>query len=193
MAVKTTVDQVTMADWEAALEPRSVTHRAERSSAEVGYVWGLLRILLGWIFLWAFVDKLFGLGFATKAEAAWLNGGSPTYGYLTFATKGPLTVLFQGLAGNPVVDWVFMLGLLGVGAALTLGIGVRIASLSGATMLLLMYAATAILPENNPLVDDHIIYAVALAGLALAHSGRYLGLGGWWRRTALVSRYQFLE
>lgn len=193
MAVKTTVDRVTMADWEAALEPRAVTRRAERPSAAIGYVWGLLRILLGWTFLWAFVDKVFGLGFATASEDAWINGGSPTFGYLTFATKGPLAEVFQGLAGNPVVDWVFMLGLLGVGVALTLGIGVRIASLSGATMLLLMYAATAIVPEHNPFLDEHIIYAVVLAGLALAHSGQYLGLGGWWRRTALVSRYQILE
>ena len=30
--------------------------------------------------------------------AAWLNGGSPTEGVLTYATKGPLAGFFQGLA-----------------------------------------------------------------------------------------------
>ncbi|HLV72357.1 MAG TPA: hypothetical protein VKY91_06180, partial [Vulgatibacteraceae bacterium] len=31
------------------------------------YVWAAARLALGWIFAWAFVDKLFGLGFATPA------------------------------------------------------------------------------------------------------------------------------
>ena len=34
------------------------------------YVWGALRIGVGWIFLWGFLDKLFGLGFATARENA---------------------------------------------------------------------------------------------------------------------------
>ncbi len=70
----------------------------------------LLRIGLGWIFLWGFIDKLFGLGFATKAEDAWLLGGSPTFGFLNFGTKGPFMELYKSLAGNAVVDWLFMLG-----------------------------------------------------------------------------------
>ena len=37
-----------------------------------------LRIVLGFTFLWAFVDKLFGLGYATPSERSWINGGSPT-------------------------------------------------------------------------------------------------------------------
>ncbi len=28
------------------------------------------RVSLGWYFMWAFVDKMFGLGFATTAERA---------------------------------------------------------------------------------------------------------------------------
>ena len=73
-----------------------------------GYIWGILRIGMGWIFLWAFFDKLFGLGFATKAEGAWVNGGSPTFGFLNFASKGPLAEIYQSMAGNAVVDWLFM-------------------------------------------------------------------------------------
>ena len=44
------------------------------------------RILMGFYFLWAFIDKTFGLGFATPAERAWVGGGSPTTGFLTNAT-----------------------------------------------------------------------------------------------------------
>jgi thiosulfate dehydrogenase [quinone] large subunit len=42
------------------------------------YVLAGLRLALGWIFLWAVIDKLFGLGFATPAKNAWIDGGSPT-------------------------------------------------------------------------------------------------------------------
>ena len=68
-----------------------------------------LRTALGWTFLWAFLDKTFALGFATgRAEdgtidflgdAAWISGGSPTAGFLTFATGGPFAGFFQSFAG----------------------------------------------------------------------------------------------
>ena len=92
---------------------------------------------MGWIFLWAFVDKLLGLGFATAPEKSWLAGGSPTTGFLKFAAKGPFVEIFHAMAGNPIVDWLFMLGLLLIGLALLLGIGVRIAGYSGALYALL--------------------------------------------------------
>lgn len=80
------------------------------------------------MFLSAFVDKTFGLGFATAAEDAWINGGSPTFGFLNFATEGKLFHdFFAGLAG-PVADWLFMAGLFGIGLALILGVGMRIAA-----------------------------------------------------------------
>ena len=66
-----------------------------------GKVWGTLRIAIGSIFLWSFLDKAFSLGFSTGRNAetgaialfgpdAWINGGSPTDGFLQFGlhTKG---------------------------------------------------------------------------------------------------------
>ncbi len=32
------------------------------------YIWGALRIAMGWIFLWSFLDKLFGFGFSTSPD-----------------------------------------------------------------------------------------------------------------------------
>ena len=60
-------------------------------------------------------------------------------------------------------------------------------------MLALMYTAGFILPEHNPFLEEHIIYAVIMAGLILARSGRPLGLGGLWANTKLVRRYPILE
>jgi len=48
-------------------------------------------------------------------------------------------------------------------------------------------------PENNPILDDHIIYALVLIGLALVKAGDTLGLGAMWERTALVRRFPILK
>jgi hypothetical protein len=50
---------------------RIITKRATKFLA-------ILRVLLGVEFLWAFLDKTFGLGYATPAARAWIHGGSPT-------------------------------------------------------------------------------------------------------------------
>lgn len=156
------------------------------------YIWGVLRILLGWIFLWPFLDKVWGLGFATEAGKGWVDGASPTTGFLSFATKGPFAEVFKGLAGSPAVDWLFMIGLLLIGLALMLGIGVKVASYAGALLLVFMYLA-AIPPEHNPVIDDHIIYAVALLGLAAVNAGDHLGFGRRWGNTSLVQKYPILK
>ncbi|GAA2216226.1 DoxX family membrane protein [Nonomuraea monospora] len=158
---------------------KPVTHtsvgKAERK-APVDYVWAAARISIGWVFLWAFLDKTFGFGFATPAAKAWINGGSPTTGFLKGTGENALGGFFSALAGQAWVDWLFMAGLAGVGLALVLGIGTRIAAGAGTAMLLLMWAAELPL-TTNPFMDDHIIYSIVLIGLALAGAGRTLGLG----------------
>jgi len=152
----------------------------------------VVRIAIGWVFLWAFLDKTFGLGFATESADAWVSGGSPTFGFLNFGTEGKTFHDFFASLSGPFADWLFMIGLLGIGLALILGIGMRIAAVSGAIMLLLMWAAELPL-ENNPFMDDHIVYALVLGVLAMAAAGRTWGLGRTWERLPLVQRYRFLE
>jgi thiosulfate dehydrogenase [quinone] large subunit len=157
-----------------------------------GYVTAALRISLGWVFLWAFLDKLFGLGHETASKAAWINGGSPTSGFLGHATTGPFADFYQNIAGQAWADWLFMIGLAGIGTALIAGIAMRIAAASGALLLVLMW--TAVLPpENNPFMDDHLIYALTLIALALANAGHVLGLGKAWERIPLVQKYSALR
>ncbi|MFC0551490.1 hypothetical protein ACFFHJ_11430 [Planotetraspora thailandica] len=169
--------------------PLTPTPRATRSA---GYVWAVARITIGWVFLWAFLDKLFGWGFATPADRAWVNGGSPTTGFLKGTSGHALGDLFSGLAGQAWVDWLFMAGLLGIGAALVLGAGMRIAAVTGGLLLLFMWAAELPL-ESNPFIDEHIVYAVVLAVLALTNAGDTLGIGGWWRNTGVVRRHPVLR
>lgn len=153
---------------------------------------GVLRIFMGWIMLWTFLDKLFGLGFATESGKSWLDGTSPTAGFLEFGTKGPLAGVFQSLAGVAAIDRLFMLGLLLIGLALILGIGVKIAGYSGAVLMLLIFLAF-MPPEHNPILDEHIIYLVVFKFLALSKSGNHLGLGKAWSKVGLVQKYPILQ
>ena len=172
--------------------PEMQVHVEHRPRAD-RYVWGVLRVMMGWIFFWPFLDKLFGLGFATEKGAGWIDGGSPTEGFLKFATKGPFKDLFEPLAGNGLVDAVFMIGLLGIGLALLFGVGVRIGAAVGALMLVLMYLAGFIWPEHNPFLDDHLVYGFILVGVYVTGAGHTLGLGDRWAKTRLVKRFRFLE
>lgn len=160
-------------------------HVVNERTSPLDYVLGATRLALGFTFLWPFLDKTFGLGHETASADAWVNGGSPTAGFLGHGTSGPFADFFQGMAGHAWADWGFMLGLLGIGVALILGVAMRLAASAGALLLVLMFAAT-LPPENNPILDDHIIYALTLGVLALAHAGRTLGFGKLWERQPLV-------
>ena len=169
-----------------------------------------LRIAFGFTFLWAFLDKTFALGFSTGAQfaedgsrtgvdfmaqdAAWLNGGSPTEGFLTFGVPAdnPFKDMWTNMAGQAWADWLFMIGLLGIGVTLLLGVGMRIGTAAGALMYAFMYLA--VLPlENNPVVDDHLIGVIVMVVLALGAAGTTWGLGHWWNRTGLVKKYPVLR
>lgn len=160
-------------------------------SATYQHAWlalAVTRIALGFIFLWAFLDKTFGWGFATPAARAWVNGGSPTSGFLK-GVEGPFASFFNGLSGNVLIDWLFMLGLLGIGVALILGVGLRIAAISGTAMLVMMWMA-AMPMTNNPVLDDHIIYALVL--WVIAFGRRELSLADWWLSKPAVKKQPWL-
>jgi len=145
-----------------------------------------LRLAIGFEFLWAFLDKTFGLGYSTAHAKAWIHGGSPTSGFLSHADAGPLHSMFHSMAGVAFVDWLFMLGLLGVGLALVLGVAIRPAALFGSVMLAFMYvavwapakiAAGQPTASTNPIIDDHIVSILGLIAVAalITRSAGYLG------------------
>jgi thiosulfate dehydrogenase [quinone] large subunit len=155
------------------------------------YMLAVTRIMIGLVFLWAFLDKLFGLQFSTAVDKAWIAGGSPTAGFLKMGVnpESPLAAAFNSLAGQAWVDWLFMAGLLGIGLALVLGIGLRIAAVSATALLLMMWAAEFPL-ENNPLIDEHLIYASVIITTALAR--REWSVVTWWINLGFVKRNKWL-
>lgn len=160
---------------------------------KIQYVLGLLRLTMGWIFLWAFVDKVFGLGFSTTPDKSWLAGVSPTSGFLKFAVHGPFAQFYQSISGVPLVDWLFMLGLLFVGVALISGVLTRLAGFAGIAMLFLMYTAVGMSPTTNPFIDEHIVYILVMIILISTNAGQFLGLGKWWTNTSFVQKCKLLK
>jgi thiosulfate dehydrogenase [quinone] large subunit len=166
-----------------------VTATSTRDTA-VRYLWAVTRLCMGWIFLWPFLDKMFGLGHGTTSANAWINGGNPTKGFLS-GSIGPFSGIYHSIAGVGWVNWLFMVGLIAIAVALLLGIVMRLACAAGALLLLLMWSAS-LPPEDDVFMDNHIIYALLLIGLALVGAGNTLGIGRWWGRTKLVQRFAWL-
>ncbi len=180
--------------------------KSKSGADKTPYIWAMLRVAIGLIFLWAFFDKFVGLGYstcrtvdpATKTESvkvlctkAVAKGGSPTAGYLKNSPKGPLKETYNNMAGNHLVDFLFMAGLGLVGLALVLGVGVKVAAVSGSLILLMMWSAV-LPPANHPVLDDHIVYALVLWGVMASNSTQVWGLGKWWARQDIVKKFPIL-
>ncbi|WP_027941819.1 DoxX family membrane protein [Amycolatopsis taiwanensis] len=179
---------------ETVVPPRGalITATAARLTA-------VLRIAIGFVFLWAFLDKTFGFGYTTPPARAWIHGGSPTAGFLRKVDVGPLAGAMRSWAGAPWADWLFMIGMAGVGVALLLGIGLRIAAVAGSAMMMLMWIAEwppakatqtgQATGSSNPIIDSHVIYALVLITLAALYAGNTWGLGRWWSRLIGKNRW----
>jgi thiosulfate dehydrogenase [quinone] large subunit len=184
-------------------DTRGLSSTREPSSTRDGrltrsgrYSLAALRLGTGFIFLWAFLDKTFGLGFSTPIERAWINGGAPSQGFLNSdAVVGPLKGFFAAIA-SPLTDVLFMAGMLGIGAAVMLGIGLRVSAVAGSVIMVFMYLAewpfAALTASNNPLVDYHIVYALALIAVAATYAGDTWGFGVPWRKLAIVRSQPWL-
>jgi thiosulfate dehydrogenase [quinone] large subunit len=162
----------------------------------------VLRISTGFVFLWAFFDKTFGWNYSTPSAKAWVNGGSPTKGFLSSVDVGPFQGFFHNIAGDGWTNWLFMLSLLGIGLALVLGIGMRIAAGAAFVLLAMMWFAEYPLAQHtsagkpsgstNPVTDYHFVYAVGAIVLALTYAGHTWGLGKWWASLPIVQKNRWL-
>ncbi len=135
----------------------------------------VLRVLVGWHFLYEGLSKLTSPSFTAA-------------GYLKQA-KGPLGEQFRWLATRPDLlanaDLITMWGLTIVGVCLMLGLFTRLASLAGIAFILMFYLAAppwigyfyAIPSEGSYLiVNKNLVEVAALAVIMLTGSGRFAGL-----------------
>ena len=82
--------------------------------------------------------------------------------------------------------------LLLIGLGLITGVMTRLAAVGGIAWMATFYLGTAIWPEHNPFLDDHLVYAIVLVGLILANAGRYYGLGKVWQQVEFVKDRRYL-
>ena len=125
----------------------------------------LLRLLMGWIFLWAGFDKAIN-GFTAE-------------GFLVHGTSGPLHGWFQDLGADAtalaVIDPLVVVGQIALGFALVFGVATRLALLFAAVMMFLFYLAQ-FPPEYDLFADYYIVYIAVFAMLGALGAGRVLGL-----------------
>jgi thiosulfate dehydrogenase [quinone] large subunit len=96
-----------------------------------------------------------------------------------------------------------MLGLLGIGVALTAGVALRLAAVAGTVMMALMWIAEwppaqhlsdgSPSMSTNPFAEYHLVYAVVMVVLAATAAGNTLGLGRFWAGLPLVRRSPWLR
>ena len=135
----------------------------------------VLRVLIGWHFLYEGLSKLTTPGWSAS-------------GYL-LQSRGPFAALFRGMAANPgvlgVVNQLNMWGLTAIGLGLILGCFTRLASASGLLVILLFYLCNppfagyfySIPTEGSYLVvNKNLVEAAALAVILTTGSGRAAGL-----------------
>ncbi|QQR54541.1 DoxX family membrane protein [Candidatus Peregrinibacteria bacterium] len=139
----------------------------------------LLRISLGWMYLYAGLTKLLDPTWTSHGYLEGAKGLSGFYNWL--ATPSVL----------PVVDFMNEWGLTLLGVSLILGIFVRLSGVLGALLMLLYYLALGFpYPNEHALiVDEHIIYIFALLYLAAIQAGRTWGLDEWCSRLPICKRF----
>jgi thiosulfate dehydrogenase (quinone) large subunit len=140
----------------------------------------LLRISLGWLFLYAGLSKL-------------MNANWSAAGYL--ANAQTFSGFYAWLASPTNIGWVNFLnewGLALVGVALLLGLATRFASFWGIVIMILYYIPVLNFPQvgdHGYIVDEHIIYAFALLILMTFSAGKYWGLDAMVRRVFGAKRW----
>ena len=125
----------------------------------------LLRLLMGWIFLWAGFDKA-------------INGFTAA-GFLQNATSGPFQEQFAAWGADStalaVIDPLVTYGQILMGLAIFAGAATRSALFFAGIMMGLFYIAQ-FPPEHDPLVDYYIVYIAVYLMLGSLGAGRILGL-----------------
>jgi thiosulfate dehydrogenase [quinone] large subunit len=144
----------------------------------------LLRLALGWMFLYSGLTKIMD---PSWSAAGLLTHASTFSGFYNWLAS-------PGLIGftNFVNEW----GQLLLGISLILGLFVRLSSVLGAALMILYYLPILKFPypnEHSFIVDEHIIYALALLVLATVSAGKIFGLASWCSKLPWCARHPRLQ
>jgi thiosulfate dehydrogenase (quinone) large subunit len=151
----------------------------------------LARVTVGWVFLYAGIEKVLG---AVPFTAT---------GFLKFGTIGttaekvadgtivnPTHAFWVDLAGNgtlmPIVNFMVMFGEVAIGAALIIGLATRFASVAGFLMMGLFWVA--VWDFSHGVVEYHSVLAIVTLALGIIGAGEFFGLDAIIDETPIVKR-----
>ncbi len=145
------------------------------------YLFTILRILIGWHFLYEGITKLITPGWTAK--------------YYLMGSKWIFADLFHWMASSPgmvkTVDLMNIWGLILIGLSLMIGLYVRWSSIAGAFLLFLYYIAYppvlgytfgSVTEGNYQWIDKNLIELVMLIVFASIPSAYFFGIDRWIKR-----------
>ncbi len=145
----------------------------------------LLRISLGWVFLYAASHQVLVPGWSV---AGFLGSTKTFHGLFS---------IFTGPVMAPIVSFLVSWGHLLIGLSLITGLAVRVSATFGILLMLLYWMAHMDFPyisnKNNFILDYHIVDALVLALLIVRHAGQIWGLDSWAKNQKFVSENAFLR
>ena len=149
------------------------------SSAERPLIF-LLRLALGWTFLYAASHQVFVPGWTASG---FLEHTKTFHNFFTIFTAPSIA---------PVVSFLVAYGHLLIGLSLIFGLMVRVSSAFGIMLMLLYWMAHMDFPyisdQNNFIVDYHIVNALVLGLLIVKHAGHVWGLDALAEKTPAVNK-----
>ncbi len=143
-----------------------------------------LRLSLGWLFFYAGITKVLN---PEWSAAGYLQGAKTFAGLYQWFLQP--TIL-------PTINFLNEWGMLLLGMALLLGVFMRLGAIAGAVLMLLYYLPVLEFPyigKNSFIIDEHIIYALALLLLAAFQAGRVWGLESWCSNLPICKKYPRLR
>ena len=142
----------------------------------------LLRLIMGWIFLWAGFDKV--------------TGDFTAEGFLLHATSGPLESWFKDLGGDAtalsVIDPLVTYSQILMGFAIFFGAFTRLALFFAGGMMFMFYMAQ-FPPEHDLFADYYIVYIITYSMLGALGAGRVLGTRPFHRKAVPRSQISTAE
>lgn len=141
------------------------------------------RIVVGVIFLWAGLAKIFGSSEPWDASGflQFATGGTLGWPFVASGAEGPFNPtqsIWTGLAGNEtamsIINILVPYGQIGIGIGLILGLLTRFSAAMGTLMMLFFFLAAW--EFEHGIVNQHLTYAVVTFGLGVIGAGNYYGL-----------------
>ena len=143
--------------------------QAPSNSAAERTVIVILRVMVGWVFLWAAIHHYGDSAYVGKFLSA-TKTFHPIYGALAQSSALPL------------ISFLVEYGHLLIGLSLISGLLVRASGPFAILIMLLYWTAHMNFPyidnPNNLIVDEHLIIAAGIAWLMIRRAGQVCGLDG---------------